>query len=99
MKYTLGELSADSITGAINGTIFGLIFSFYTHPFEFNKPEIHSKFKGKSWRYYGSWSWRMGLAFGSLRVTYNAIIKEELGPAYELGGIGFATLVASKVLF
>lgn len=40
MKYTSGELKGDAVTGILNGVTFGVIYSFFTHPFEFSKPEI-----------------------------------------------------------
>jgi hypothetical protein len=33
MKYTSGEFKADAVTGVLNGLTFGMIYSFYTHPF------------------------------------------------------------------
>jgi hypothetical protein len=40
-----------------------------------SKPEINKKYNGKPLLYYRSWMCRMGLAFGILRTTYNAISK------------------------
>ena len=82
MRYTWGQLKADSITGFMNGFTFGLIYSFFTHPFEFDKPEVKQHYEGKRILYYRSWTLRMALAFGILRTTYNMISKQELGPAY-----------------
>ena len=99
MKYSLGDLKTDSVTGALNGLTFGLIYAFYTLPFEFQKPEIKEKFKARPIRYYGSWGGRMALAFGILRSTFSAISKEEVGLVYEVAGMGGATLIVAQVLF
>ena len=82
MKYTVSDFKADSVTGALNGFTFGLIYAFYTFPFEFNKPEIKLKFKARPALYYASWGGRMALAFGILRSTFSAIAKGELGLGY-----------------
>lgn len=99
MKYTLKEGKADMITGLLNGLTFGVVYSFFTLPFEFDKPETKLRYKGSPMRYYGSWMGRMSLAFAILRTSYNAISKEELGPAYELGGMAAVTLAVSQILF
>ena len=75
MKYTIGEFKADAVTGILNGMTFGVIYSFFTHPFELEKAENKLKYKGRTSLYYRSWIWRMGLAFGILRTSYNAISK------------------------
>lgn len=41
----------------------------------------------------------MGLAFAILRVSFNAISKQELGIAYEIGGMAAVTLTTSQLLF
>jgi len=75
MKYTWDEFKADSVTGIINGITFGTIFSFFTYPFEFDKPETKLKYKGKPIYYYGSWTWRIALGFGILQTSFSAIGK------------------------
>ena len=37
MKYTFSEFKADIVTGMLNGFTFGLIYSFFSYPFEFKK--------------------------------------------------------------
>jgi hypothetical protein len=75
MKYTWGECKADGLTGFLNGVTFGVIYSFYTSPFELSKPENMQRYDGSRLLYYRSWMGRMGLAFGILRISYNAICK------------------------
>lgn len=40
MKYTAGEFKGDMCVGMLNGIYFGLLYSFFTHPFELHKLEF-----------------------------------------------------------
>lgn len=41
---------------------------------------------------------RMGLAFAILRTSYNAICKQNIGPAYELAGMSVVTVGVAYAL-
>lgn len=74
------ELKSDMISGSINGVIFGLCYSFYFLPFDFSDTITKTKFRGSSLLYTSHNCIRIGLAFGLIRMMFNAIERQNLEP-------------------
>jgi hypothetical protein len=88
----------DFVAGTLNGMLFGIIYSFFTQPFEFKNEDVVKKFKGRKLAYYRSWTWRMGLAFGLIRLSFNIIMQEEIKPIYKYSSMLLVTLGITQVL-
>ncbi len=66
------------ISGSINGALFGLCYSFYFLPFDFSEPLTKTRFRGSKFLYTMHNCFRIGIAFGMVRMLFNAIERQEL---------------------
>ena len=73
IKSEKRELKSDMISGSVNGVIFGLCYSFYFQPFDFSDQITKTKFRGSTFLYFTHNCLRIGLAFGMIRMMFNAI--------------------------
>lgn len=80
IKSEKRELKSDLISGSINGMIFGLCYSFYFLPFDFSDSIMKTRFRGSSLLYTVHNCLRIGVAFGLIRMMFNAIERQDLEP-------------------
>ena len=84
-KYTVRDFKGDLIAGTFNGSIFGLVYSFFYLPVDRLDPKVFSKCRNSPALYFLMNALKMGAGFAIMRTTYNWTKKEEMEPAYQVG--------------
>lgn len=87
IKYTARDFRGDVIAGSFNGTIFGLVYSFYFLPHDQLDTKLFARYRSSKLLYCVMHSVKMAAGFAIMRSTYNALRKQEVEPKYEIGGL------------
>lgn len=69
-------MKGDIIAGSFNGTLFGLIYSFYFLPQDRSNPQYFQKFRNNRLIYFTVNSLKMAAGFSIMRCTYNGLKKQ-----------------------
>ncbi len=93
IKYTRRDLKGDIVAGSFNGGIFGVVYSFYFLSIDKVDPKYVSKYRNSRIIYTAVNSMKMAAGFAIMRSAFNALKKQEVSQAYELGGLSAAFLL------
>jgi hypothetical protein len=90
LKYKWRDLKGDVVAGGLNGSIFGLIYSFYFLPVDRLDAKVFTTCRNSRVLYTLMNVAKMAAGFAIMRSTYNGIRKQELGQTYEMVGCATA---------
>lgn len=76
LKYSRRDLKGDLVAGGLNGTIFGMIYSFYFLPSDRLDSKLFARCRNSPLIYCLLNCAKMAAGFAIMRSTYNGIKKQ-----------------------